>query len=352
MTLRIQFSTRLGTSKRPAHLQCYSSPYLSTLVRIPRTQRGSAIYAVSRERPLPNTSLIIGPPFTSWTKGNVQAILDNPPLAMHRLWAEQYGHTYRYRLLGNHQWLYTQDPLAISHILSETDVFRKPGIIRKTLVAMMGEGLIIAEGHDHARQRRILTSAFSNASVRDMLPIFFDKAYELRDKLSGMIEDENICASSTPPKEVNIVAGGRKIDMLKYLGQTTLDIIGLAGFDYDFHSLSQAKNELAEAYSAMFNVGQSVDIVTILQAIIPFANLIPTKRMRAKRKAKEVTATIGRVGVVLLPGAHCSDSSRRRSAWFKLPLRVASTSTMIWGRTFCLSSSKPIWHLTSLLNNA
>lgn len=33
-----------------------------------------------------------------------------------------------------------------------------------------------------------------------------------------------------------------KVDMLKFLGRGTLDIIGLAGFDYDFQALDQGEN--------------------------------------------------------------------------------------------------------------
>ena len=80
---------------------------------------------------------------------------------------------------------------------------------------MLGEGLLVAEGHDHKRQRRILNSSFSHASVRGMVPIFFDKAYELRDKMASMIEDESIPASPTPAKDIDKVPGARKIDVLK-----------------------------------------------------------------------------------------------------------------------------------------
>jgi hypothetical protein len=62
------------------------------------------------------------------------------------------------------------------------------------------------------------------------------------------------------------------MDVMMYLGQATLDVIGLAGFDYDFKALSEPKNELAEAYRDMFSVGQSITAMAIFQAFFPGAS--------------------------------------------------------------------------------
>lgn len=61
---------------------------------------------------------------------------------------------------------------------------------------------------------------------------------------------------------------------MKYLGQATLDVIGVAGFDYDFKALSEPKNVLAEAYREMFSVGQSITFMAVVQALVPGARYI------------------------------------------------------------------------------
>ncbi len=148
-------------------------------------------------------------------------------------------------------------------------MFPKPEQTRQAMTNMLGNGVLVAEGDDHKKQRKVLNSSFSPAAIREMVPIFFDKAYELRDKMATMIDDHSITASPTPPKEGTDLQGGRKIDVLRYLGQATLDVIGLAGFDYDFASLSHEDNELAEAFRVMLTTGQDISGFAILQAFVP-----------------------------------------------------------------------------------
>ena len=201
-------------------------------------------------------------------------------MAQHALWAKEYGGTFRYSVLFNFQRFYTEDTTALNYILQHTELFQKPAQTRKGLGKLLGNGLLVAEGHDHKRQRKLLNSSFSPGAVRDMVPIFFEKSYELRDKLSNLIEDHSIESSPTPPKEEDVVKGGRKIDVMKYLAQATLDVIGLAGFNYDFKALSEPKNELSEAYMKMLSVGMSLGATAILQAIIPGASYIVSHSRR------------------------------------------------------------------------
>lgn len=100
--------------------------------------------------------------------------------------------------------------------------------------------------------------------------MFMDKAYELKDTLNHIVNDTSIEASPTPPVPGDVVEGTRKIDVMRYLAQATLDVIGLAGFNYDFRSLSvsEGKNELAEAYRNMFQATQTIDKMAILQAFV------------------------------------------------------------------------------------
>jgi hypothetical protein len=134
----------------------------------------------------------------------------------------------------------------------------------------LGNGVLIAEGADHRRQRKILNPSFSQAAVRDMVPMFMDKAYELKDTLMVMINDDSIETSPTPATKIDVVPGTKKIDVMRYLAQATLDVIGLAGFNYDFRSMSisEGPNELAEAYRNMFQATQSIDTLAIAQVFI------------------------------------------------------------------------------------
>lgn len=210
-------------------------------------------------------------------------------MVLHGQWAKQYGSTFRYGFLFNRERFYTEDRTALNFILTHNDVFQKPSQTRQVLTDMLGNGVLTAEGHDHKRQRKVLNSSFSPSAVRDMVPIFLDKAGELRDKLLSIIEDETSEASPTPATDEDKVVGGRKVDIMKFLGQATLDVIGVAGFNYDFKALSEPKNELAEAYREMMTAGQGITPMAIIQALVPGARLLVSDQTRCAQARRAQT---------------------------------------------------------------
>ena len=60
--------------------------------------------------------------------------------------------------------------------------------VAKALTALLGEGLLVAEGDVHKRQRRIITPSFAPANLRAMTPIIQAKARELRDIWGSRID--------------------------------------------------------------------------------------------------------------------------------------------------------------------
>ncbi|WVO15485.1 hypothetical protein L204_103143 [Cryptococcus depauperatus] len=235
-----------------------------------------------------------GPPSDSWLTGNLKYIIKSPPCVPHVEWCEEYGPTIRYQLLfGTHRFL-TMDTVAMSFILSHGDIFPKPPRTRKNIADILGNGLIAAEGEDHKRQRKALNPSFSPATIRGMMPIFYDKSFQLRAKWLSIIEgDESEQPSPTPEKDIDKVQGGRKMDVMHFLAKTTLDIIGVAGFNYDFNALSEPHNELSGAYMNMMQAGMDVTLFVILQSIIPILQHIPTKRDRIIKESKKKTQEIG-----------------------------------------------------------
>jgi hypothetical protein len=149
------------------------------------------------------------------------------------------------------------DPTAISYILQHTEIFQKDDLTRTFLRRILGEGLLNVEGSDHRRQRKVMNPAFGPGLIRDHhLPIFYDKAYQLKEVLLGLISSSS---SSGSGSETSL--HGTRMDISKWLGKTTLDVIGLAGFGYDFNSLHDPTNELALAMERMFTATQVSHVV-------------------------------------------------------------------------------------------
>ncbi|EIN09227.1 cytochrome P450 [Punctularia strigosozonata HHB-11173 SS5] len=223
-----------------------------------------------------------GPSSSSFIYGNFLEIWNADMSALHEEWVDRYGVTYAYKGFFSRSRLFTLDPAALGYILNNTSTFQKPDVVRHYLGLICGEGVLVAEGDEHRKQRRIMNPSFGSAQVRSLTSIFVDKAAQLRD--IWLIQ-----ASTDEPV---------RIDVLSWLGKATLDVIGLAGFDYDFGSLEKdGTSELSEAFSVVFRAGQQLNILPILKAIIPPLRILHTSRDRKVRFAQD---TMTRIGVQLI----------------------------------------------------
>ncbi|ODN97340.1 hypothetical protein L198_03903 [Cryptococcus wingfieldii CBS 7118] len=256
-----------------------------------------------------------GPEPGHWFWGHTQTLIAQQPNAMHTVWTNKYGPTICYPIFLGIQRFLTIDPSALNYILTHPESFEKPSETRGELTTMLGNGLLVAEGSDHKKQRKALGPSFSPAAIRGMIPAFYDKAYELNNKLMGLVEGADTeVASPTPAKDIDFVPGGRKIDVMSYLSKTALDIIGTCGFDYDFKALSEPSNELSDAYRNMFMAVMDVRVWDFIVSKIPIIRSIPTERSKVVAASKKLTRSIGmssprKEDIVM--GAHGGDLEKK-----------------------------------------
>jgi len=131
-----------------------------------------------------------------------------------------------------------------------------------------------------------MNPAFAPQQVRELAEIFVEKALELRDIWSAEIVKHD---------------GVGPIECLSWMSRITLDIIGLAGFNYKFNALTlgPAKNELLKSVSNIFQAGQTPTIIPTLRARFPVLRFkflsasIDTERENAN-------AVMSRIGIDLL----------------------------------------------------
>ncbi|KZV75630.1 cytochrome P450 [Peniophora sp. CONT] len=203
-------------------------------------------------------------------------------LFLHEHWFETYGHTLRIWGLMARPMIFTLDPVAIRHILS-SPAYEKGEAIRHQLGELVGQGLLFVEGADHKKQRRVMNPAFGPLQVRRFTETFVSKTNEMRDLWM------DLCSRNTTRSD-----GFLRIDGFAWLNKVTLDIIGLAGFDYNIDSLhasEDAPNALNEAVRTLFSF--SITLSVVLQIFIPPLRKLPTKRVRETAKAKAEITEIG-----------------------------------------------------------
>ncbi|KIM28249.1 hypothetical protein M408DRAFT_329595 [Serendipita vermifera MAFF 305830] len=207
-----------------------------------------------------------GPPGGSWVTGHISELnrSETDRAECHLNWLKEYGHVFVYKSLLNSDRLTTVDTKALNHILASPMVYYKPSHLRLTLGQLIGEGLIFAEGAAHKRQRRVMNPTFSLGNIRQMTAIFMTKALELRDSISHHIATQ----------------GEDPLDAIPYVSRCTLDIVGLAGFNYDFNtvkdgvtsrgtSMGESTDELARAFSQSYRTDAGYATIQLLMAWIP-----------------------------------------------------------------------------------
>ncbi|KAI0920485.1 hypothetical protein AcW1_002208 [Taiwanofungus camphoratus] len=107
-----------------------------------------------------------------------------------------------------------------------------------------------------------------------------EKAIQLRDIWSGEIAKSGQFA---------------RVDVLSGLSKMTLDVIGLAGFNYQFNALNAEgkPNELNQAVEVMFQANAGFSILGLLKDIFPPLRLIRDKRAKSIAVAQNVMNRIG-----------------------------------------------------------
>lgn len=188
-----------------------------------------------------------------------------------------------YRWLFNESRVLVTNPKALGEVLVQRNYeFVKPERLRNGLGRLLGVGILLAEGDEHKRQRKLLMPAFSFRHIKDLYPIFWSKAQEMTNKISAAIKT-NSDASSV-------------IEIGAWSSRATLDIIGLAGVGKDFDSLTNPDNELNQTYKSIFASNRGAQIVQLILGMIPhwLAVALPLKRNDEIGKAINTIKTVAR----------------------------------------------------------
>ncbi|KAI0742839.1 cytochrome P450 [Daedaleopsis nitida] len=215
--------------------------------------------------------LLPGPPSPSRLYGHVRQVCRAGSGPVTQQWLKEYGTTLFVRWLLMVPALWTADTRTINHILHSSK-YGKPWESRISAARIVGDSIIVAEGNAHKKQRRIL--------IRELSCIFLEKAAELRDVWAYQP------AQQGDSQSVNVVDGLKKM---------TLDVIGLAGFDYQLNALNSAgdSNELNQAFSQIFSATPPVSIFRIIMDHLPSLDWFPDTRMKTVEQAHVVMRRIG-----------------------------------------------------------
>ncbi|GAC96781.1 hypothetical protein PHSY_004365 [Pseudozyma hubeiensis SY62] len=159
-------------------------------------------------------------------------ITDTPGVSTARLYDEyECDHLVFPRPLGG-ELLITRDAATMNHILNDSYNYTRSTAGTKATKIIIGNGVVAVFGDEHKKQRKMLAPAFSVDSLKGLMPIFTHATNQMMERFG---KDTSLEERWGPDVK----------DSVKWFGRVTLDIIGRAGFDYDFGAVEQGPNGLA-----------------------------------------------------------------------------------------------------------
>jgi len=205
------------------------------------------------------------PGFPLW--GQFSTIITQEIGVPQRDWHKKHGPIIRYFFPFGAERLSIADDEALKQMTVKNPYnYPKPDRAKQWMVRILGEGVLLAEGDAHVRQRKALTPGFSIQSIRALAPVFQRKALLLSNLWEKAMTRENVNVKS--------------FEVLEWLNRTTLDIIGEAGFGTDLDSLEHPETPIREAYRLVFAFDISSRVLHGLAAFIPLTKYLPAKMNR------------------------------------------------------------------------
>ncbi|GLB39979.1 putative cytochrome P450 [Lyophyllum shimeji] len=210
-----------------------------------------------------------GPPSASLLFGVQPAIFTWDPAAVYERWVNQYGPIFRFPrgILASDKLVITDLKAVTSFLARDTWTYIQPQLQKDVLEAIIGGGVLVAEGEDHRRLRRVLTPGFSNAALRRFTTSFVDSAHKVKNLWEAQYLSES---------------GQGIIEIQGWMNHAALDSIGIAGFSYDVwlsYYLYILHNDSPFFLTVRKDRGFMTKLIIMIGAFAPsISRLLPSQR--------------------------------------------------------------------------
>ncbi|PKS10552.1 hypothetical protein jhhlp_002306 [Lomentospora prolificans] len=230
-----------------------------------------------------------------WLLGQFRRIARDPSGAPMLDWATNIPNEglIRYKVPLNQERVMPTTAKALSEVLVTRNYdFEKPAMIRWSLGRILGNGILMAEGDEHKRQRKNLMPAFSFRHVKDLYPVFWTKSKESVLAMVDKVRDD--AAKAGTEEKAGVVNPTAVLEIGDWASRATLDIIGVAGLGCDFHAIRDPNNHLSKMYQDVFKPSKQARVMNLLNLVLPgwIVTNLPIKRNQEIRQA---SATIRQV---------------------------------------------------------
>ncbi|KDQ20245.1 hypothetical protein BOTBODRAFT_170241 [Botryobasidium botryosum FD-172 SS1] len=232
-----------------------------------------------------------GPEPPSWLWGSEWDVYVSEPGKIYLDWAEKYGRVYKFRGALRSMMLTITDPRAVSYVLGAEHAYDYPKpkgarawfklLVIKSPLYKLGEGVLYAEGEEHAHHRRTLSPAFNLQATRNLCSIFVDCASKAVEKWTEELD-------KSPEASL-------EFDVQYWANRISLDTFGLAGFSHDFDTLSNKKpTGLAAVLDSLTDSNASFSSFVLHALLFTFPSILkaPGRRRKMLGRAREAMSEI------------------------------------------------------------
>ncbi|KAF8319087.1 cytochrome P450 [Clavulina sp. PMI_390] len=199
-----------------------------------------------------------------------------------KLWHSLYGRVFFFNSIFGVSRISIADSRALRHILVEEAYnFPKSPLDRSFLGAFLGQGLLVAEGDTHLRQRRVVNPAFGTNQMKEFYPTMLERALKFCDDIVALLN----CSPVLP----------MTIDLVQHTNAASLDILMAAGFGNDLGGkASDDQQQLIEVFKNYLEQNRGLGLTAGLRLMVPVLRYVPdpSKRSKVTRTAKETMKCI------------------------------------------------------------
>ncbi|KAH7538026.1 hypothetical protein FEM48_Zijuj03G0155700 [Ziziphus jujuba var. spinosa] len=139
----------------------------------------------------------------------------------------------------------------------------KPSVLRNDREPMFGNGLVMVEGDDWVRHRRLINPAFSPANLKGMARSMVESATNMLNKWTTLIN-----------------SGHPEIDVERDISSTAGEIIAKTSFGKNYQNGQKVFQKLKAMQITLFKSNSFLGV--------PFSKYIYPKQLEAKRLGKEI----------------------------------------------------------------
>ena len=168
-------------------------------------------------------------------EGSVDDLVGGPIFLALYPYFLRYGGVFKLAF-GPKVFMVLSDPVVVREVLKEKPFAFSKGVLAEILEPIMGQGLIPAPYAVWKNRRRQLVPGFHKAWLDHMVGLFGDCSTQLVKNLDAEIAKGN---------------GSAIVDMEERFCSVSLDIIGLAVFNYDFGSTTRESPIIKAVYTCL-----------------------------------------------------------------------------------------------------